>query len=94
MADTIETLKGLDDAALRAKLGQDKALDKFKTDLARIDKITDAKARKYAEGRLTDLLNPTIYAGEIGYIADSAERKAKKEDCGDVLEGVCDCAPD
>jgi hypothetical protein len=90
MADIIDTLAGMDDAALSAKLGFDKKLDKAKSDLADMAKL-DGDARKLAVERVTNLLNPTIYTDELGWIVESAQRKACKQT---AAEAMCDCSPD
>lgn len=90
MADIIDTLAGMDDAALMAKLGFDKKLDKAKGDLADMAKL-DGDARANAVKRVNDLLNPSIYSDELGWIVQDAKRSANKQSCA---EAMCDCAPD
>lgn len=89
MADIIDTLAGMDDATLMAKLGFDKKLDKAKSDLAELVKLPAGDARTNAVEKVNNLLNPTIYSDELGWIADSAQRKLAK---GAAAE-MCDCSP-
>lgn len=90
MPDIIDTLAGLDDAALMAKLGFDKKLSKAKEDLAELAKLPAGDARTNAVEKVNNLLNPTIYSDELGWIKESAERKVAKSAAAEM----CDCSPD
>lgn len=90
MTDIIDTLSGMDDAALAAKFGFDKKLDKAKADIAELSKLS-GDARTAAAKRVDNVLNPTVYADELGWIASDAKRKAV---CNQTAaEAMCDCSP-
>lgn len=88
MADIIDTLAAMSDADLSVKLGFNDKLKEAKEDIGELVKL-DGDARKGAVERVTKLLNPSIYSDELGWIADSAKRKAST-----AAGAMCDCSPD
>lgn len=89
MTDIIDTLATMDDSALMAKLGLDKKLSKAKEDLAELAKLPAGDARDAAVEKVNNLLNPTIYSDELGWIADSAQRKL----ANGAADEMCCCDP-
>lgn len=88
MPDIIDTLAAMSDADLSTKLGFNDKLKEAKEDIGELMKL-DGDTRKGAVERVTKLLNPSIYSDELGWIADSAKRKANT-----AAGAMCDCSPD
>jgi len=90
MADIIDTLAAMDDASLATKIGQDKALAKFKSDLADAAKLPPV-LRKEAAERIDRIVNPTPEPREIGWIVDDLQREARRK--GNVKDAMEDTSP-
>lgn len=90
MADAIDTLKAMDDAALMKKMGLTSQLEEFKTALDEASKLT-GKARKYVLDDLERQLEPRIYGDSLKWRVEEAKKRAsgKTTPCG-VCEGAVD----
>lgn len=93
MADIIDTLAGLDDAALMNKIGLNKQLTDARKGIAEMQALT-GDARKEAVERTERMFQPHVYPTEFKYIAQDAERHAKMKACkNDKVAAMCDCSP-
>lgn len=93
MPDIIDTLMGLDDAALSTKIGQDKILSKFKSDLADAAALPEAQRIEAAE-RIDRLINPTPDARDIGWMVDDLQREARRDERKSAKAEIEDSDPD
>lgn len=85
MADIIDELTGMDDAALGAKLGFDKKLADAKEHLGELAALT-GEARKIAADRVEHMFTPNIYPDEWGWIARDAKREASRSAKDEMLD--------
>lgn len=88
MADLIDTLSGMDDAALGAKIGLTAQLKEAREGLASMAKL-EGKARTEAVDRLEKMFAPHVYPSEFKWIAKDAARAA----CKTAEQEMCDCSP-
>lgn len=88
MPDIIDTLAGLDDAALSVKFGLADKLAKAKKDIAELAALTGDVRAKAAE-RVDKMFKPNIYPDELGWVKEDASRAV----CRDAKEEMCDCSP-
>jgi hypothetical protein len=89
MADIIDTLNGMDDAALSAKFGFDRKLADIRKQLAEADGLS-GDARKSAAEKIDRAVNPTPDEYQIRWAVDDAKRDAKQFD--GKAEMAC-CSP-
>jgi hypothetical protein len=92
MADIIDTLIAMDDTALASKIGQDRALAKFKSDLADAAKL-EPKLRTEAAERIERIVNPTPEPREIGWIVDDLQREQRRNEKKTAVAEVNDTSP-
>ena len=78
MADIIDELSGMDDAALAKRMGFDDKLADAKTHIAELSKLT-GEARTIAADRLKHQFEPRVYPDEWGWIARDAQREAARK---------------
>lgn len=91
MADIIDELTGLDDAALSKRLGFDTKLETVKTALAEAA-ATEGKVRKQVATRLTEAFTPSTYVFEdIGYTIKRAKQEASGKTTPANLVAGCGC---
>lgn len=91
MADIIDELLGMDDAALTAKLGFADRVKSFKMDLERASKLT-GDGRTDVASSLTKMFVPSTYAADdLGWKVDRAEKKAKGKLTPTDLVNECGC---
>lgn len=89
MADLINELAGMDDAALGKKLGFSDKVAAFKLDLERADKL-QGDGRKKVLSALARMFSPQSYAIEdLNYTIARAEKPAKTTPAG--LVQACGC---
>jgi len=88
MADLIDTLSAMDDAALSAKIGLDSQLKEAREGLAAMAKL-EGKARTEAVDRLEKMFAPHVYPSEFKWIAKDANRAATRS----AEAEMCDCSP-
>jgi hypothetical protein len=89
MADLIDELLGMDDAALATKLGFNDRVKQFKADLTRASKL-QGDGRKKVATTLSKMFTPQSYAVEdLGWQIDSAERKANGKTSPAEIAGCC-----
>jgi len=89
MADIIDELVGLDDAALAKKLGFEDKVKQFKLDLARAAKLKD-KGRAQIAARLTRMFTPDTYlVGDMSYELDRAEKKDQGKTTPSEIASCC-----
>lgn len=89
MADIIDDLLGMDDAALMTKLGLNAQLKEARDGLTEMANLT-GDARKEAADRVNRMFQPHVYPSEMKWIAKDARRAANKKD---AVAAMCDCAP-
>lgn len=92
MADIIEELSGMDDAALAVKLGFSDKVKSFREDLARAAKL-QGKPRAKIEDHLTRMFTPDTYRiDDMKWQLERAEQKAagKTTPC-EIVETCGDC---
>lgn len=90
MADIITELKGLDDAALSTRLGYDKKLSEFKSDIELADGLK-GDARKNVADKIDRMLSPNIYPEEIKWAVQREQRKEAKATTPDSVLSDCGC---
>lgn len=95
MADLIDELAGMDDAALGAKLGFNDKVSNFRADLKRAQALS-GKPREKVESHLKSMFTPHVYTEDLKWRVDDAERlaKGKTSPCSIVQEAGCDCPVD
>lgn len=91
MADIIDELSGMDDAALGAKLGFQDKVKAFRDDLARAQKLS-GKPRDKLVKSVESMFVPNVYPDELRWKIEDAECSAKNSTTpASVLKGACDC---
>jgi hypothetical protein len=94
MADIIDELLGMDDAALSKKIGFADKLQVFKNDIGRASKLS-GDARTKVVDHLKRTFAPSSYAIEdIGYTVDRAEKKADGKTTPEDITNCCCGDPD
>jgi hypothetical protein len=91
VADLIDELSGMDDAALANKLGFADKVKAFRDDLARAGKLAGDPRKKVLD-TLDRMFRPSIYPDELHYTVESAERKAAGKTTPSEIVSCCgDC---
>ena len=88
MADIIDQLSGMDDAALSAKLGLDQKIADARRHLGELAALS-GEARKIAADRIQHQFTPNVWTDEWGHIARDAQRQAdakKIKSAKDIME--------
>lgn len=77
MADIIDTLAAMDDAALSAKLGFAAKVADFRKSLDEAKDLPE-EARKEIADSINRQLQPSIWPGDLAHQVECAKRKMKK----------------
>lgn len=90
MPDIIDELKGLDDAALTAKLGFTRKLAEAREGLDKMAAL-EGKAREEAASRVQRMFEPNVYPDEFKWIAEDAVRHAARSAVDEMNDGSPCC---